>query len=123
MRYNKKNIILFEGIQVLIFSLGLLAHQLSQHYFHYPIPFLDHYLDPFILGVLVPYFYKWEQRILWKKAPDFQLPIWLLIGLFVLLSLLSEVLLPSFHSGYTQDLHDVLAIGLGVFWYFLLLNR
>lgn len=101
----------------------LSSHQLIQHYFKYPLPFLDHYLDPFIFGAIVPYFIKWEQRLLWNKGRHYVLPDWLIISLFIFLSLLSEVILPYFHSGYTQDIYDILAIGIGVLFYKALLNN
>lgn len=101
----------------------LFSHQIIQHYFKYPLPFLDHYLDPFIFGAIVPYLIKWEQRLVWKKGKHFILPNWLIVSLFIFLSLISEVILPHFHTGYTQDIYDLLAIGMGVVFFALLLNH
>lgn len=101
----------------------LLLHQLSQHFFLFPIVFLDNYLDPFIFGATVPFVYLWEQRILWKKDKTYFLPIWVLFCLFIILSFVSEILLPYVNPKYTQDIWDVLSIGLGVIWFKLFLNK
>lgn len=110
-------------VQIIIFIVILILHQFLQHYWGFPLPFLDSYLDPFILGAIMPYFILWEHRLLWKKDRKFILPLWHIFTIFLILSILSELVLPAIREGYTQDIWDVLSIGVGVAWYTIFLNK
>jgi len=92
-----------------------LAHQVLEKIFLVDLPFLDSYLDPFLMGILCPGIWAWE-----KKDKGGLEPIELMAA-FLLLAWLSEWLFPFLSSQFVSDWRDLggIALGLGVFTLFV----
>ncbi|MGB3182908.1 MAG: hypothetical protein WBB45_16065 [Cyclobacteriaceae bacterium] len=90
------------------------VHQLLQRVLDISIPFADAYLDPFCAGALAPYLLITERKYLFG---DHNL-LWLdLTILFVVLTLVSELVFPLFSDRFVTDWWDAAAILAGILWY------
>lgn len=94
-----------------------LVHQVLEKLFLVDFPFLDSYLDPFLMGILCPGIWAWEK----KKAGVLE-PIELLAA-FLLLAWLSEWLFPYLSTQFISDWRDLCSIALGLSLFALSVNR
>ena len=95
----------------------LLLHQILEKLFLVDLPFLDSYLDPFLMGILCPGIWAWEK----KKGGTLNSTE--LVAGFTLLAWLSEWLFPYLSTQFVSDWRDLLGIALGVGIFALIVNR
>lgn len=103
-------------ILVLLSALLFCIHQYLQMQIQINIPFLDNYLDPFLLMPLILYALLWERRILLKNK-TIDLSYTDILGYFLLMVLTGEVLFPQISDKFTADYGDILAYALGTLTY------
>lgn len=103
-------------ILVLLSALLFCIHQVLQMQIQINIPFLDNYLDPFLLMPLILYALLWERRILLKNK-TIDLSYTDILGYFLLMVLTGEVLFPQISERFTADYWDILAYALGTLTY------
>lgn len=103
-------------ILVLLSALLFCIHQVLQMQIQINIPFLDNYLDPFLLMPLILYALLWERRILLKNK-TIDLSYTDILGYFLLMVLTGEVLFPQISDKFTADYGDILAYALGTLTY------
>ena len=94
-----------------------LLHQILEKLFLVDLPFLDSYLDPFLMGILCPGIWAWEK----KKGGTLNSTE--LVAGFTLLAWLSEWLFPYLSTQFVSDWRDLLGIALGVGIFALIVNR
>lgn len=103
-------------ILVIVSALLFLIHQYLQMEAQLNIAFLDNYLDPAVLMPLLLYAVLWERRILLRDK-NIVLPYTDILGYFLLMVLLGEILFPLFNERFTADYWDILAYALGTLAY------
>ncbi len=94
-----------------------LIHQVVERVIGIMVPFIDSYLDPILLMPILLYLITLERSIVFDKK-SYQLSVYLMFGYFVLISILSELILPKFNSKLTPDKYDVVCYAIGTFIYF-----
>ena len=98
----------------------LLAHQLTQKWLGWQLPFLDNYLDPFLsIPILLGAILAERNFILQKfngkeKNTIYQYSIFEIIICSLFFALLFEEGFPSWSKNFTRDVWDYLAYFLGV---------
>ena len=100
----------------LIPAILFISHQVLQYGFKWSVPFIDNYLDPFCFGALAMHGYLFE-RIWLYDYHKISLLSYLIIFLF--LSLTSEVLFPLLSNRFVADWRDVVAIFLGILFFYI----
>ncbi len=104
-------------------ALLFLAHQLSQKVLGISFPFLDQYLDTFLLSPLLLTGLLAEWRDLYQLGERYTFPALVLVLLTVVLLITSEMVFPSLSSQFTADPYDGLSIALGSLFFYFFLNR
>ena len=94
-----------------------LAHQVLEKLFLIDLPFLDSYLDPFLMGIICPGIWAWEKKNGGSMEPSE------LLAAFLLLAWLSEWLFPYLSTQFVSDWRDLFGIALGVGIFALSVNR
>lgn len=100
-------------------SVLLIAHQLAQKIWHYPIPWADSYLDnllcmPVLLSLLLV-----DQR--WKRSDThYSFSLFEIAIITLVFSILFEVFFPKWKPEFTSDFQDVVYYftGSGLFYFF-----
>lgn len=95
-----------------------LIHQYLQWIVQFYIAFFDNYLDPAILMPLILYAVLWERRILLNKK-SIVLPYSAIIGYFLAMIVLGEILFPLLSDRFTADYWDILAYAFGTIFYII----
>lgn len=103
-------------ILVSISAVLFLIHQYLQMRVQLNIAFLDNYLDPIVLMPLILYAVLWERRILLHNR-NIVLSYTDILGYFLLMVLLGEVLFPLISEKFTADYWDILAYAFGTLAY------
>lgn len=104
-------------------ALLFLAHQLSQKGLGISLPFLDQYLDTFLLPPLLLTGLLAEWRDLYQLGERYVFSSLVLVLLTLVLLITSEVVFPSLSSQFTADPYDGLSIALGSLFFYLFLNK
>ena len=105
-------------ILVIASAVFFIAHQYLQLILQFNFVFLDNYIDPVVLMPLLLYALVWERRY-FLGDNTFVLPYSHILGYFLLMLLLGEVLLPLISDKFTADYWDVPAYALGSIAYLL----
>lgn len=103
-------------ILVIVSAFLFLIHQYLQKGIQIHIPFLDNYLDPTVLMPLILYAVLWERRILLRNR-NIVLSYTDILGYFLLMVLIGEVLFPLISEKFTADYWDILAYAFGTLAY------
>jgi len=103
-------------ILVLLSALLFCIHQYLQLQAQFNIEFLDNYLDPAVLMPLLLYALLWERRILLRNK-TLDLPNAHILGYFLLIILVGELLFPILSEKFTADYWDILAYASGTLAY------
>lgn len=103
---------------VIVSGLLFLFHQYLQNETDINIRFLNNYLDPFVLMPLLLYAVLWERRIVFSDN-NLVLNYTDILGYFILVVLLGEVLFPLISEEFTADYWDILAYALGTLVYII----
>ena len=94
---------------VFLLSLILvLAHQLSQKVFHFPIPILDSYLDPLLCPPILLGLILMERRSLFKLGNEYTFSNLEIVIMTGVMALIFEIGFPYFSTKFTADIWDVI---------------
>lgn len=98
-----------------------IAHQLLQKFVHYPLPFIDSYLDCLLCMPLLLTGLLLEHRYLVFKNAAYRLPANEIVLITFVLAVLFEWGFPMLSDAFTADWGDVIAYAVGsfVFWRYL----
>jgi len=102
-----------------LFLSLFIGHQVLEKGMDIRITFLDNYLDDLLCMPLLLSGWLAERYDLFNKKSIDPLEI---VFLWLLMSVLFEVLLPQMFPQYTADIWDVVCYGIGGFLYYLLIN-
>lgn len=103
-------------ILVSLSAVLFLIHQYLQLVVQIHIAFLDNYLDPIVLMPLLLYAVLWERRILLRDK-YLILSYTDILGYFLLVVLIGEVLFPFISDRFTADYWDIPAYAFGTLAY------
>lgn len=103
-------------ILVLLSALLFVIHQYLQMQAQINIAFLDNYLDPIVLMPLLLYALVWERRIILRNK-HIDLPYSHILGYFLLIVILGELVFPLISGKFTADYWDILAYATGTIAY------
>lgn len=103
----KKECFLF-GSCLFLFIL----HQLLEKCFHVRVEMVDSYLDALICMPIILQLIVWERRLLLKDA-YYRLPLLHIMGYFILISLIVELLFPVLSNRFTADSWDIVCYAAG----------
>lgn len=106
-----------------VLALLLLAiHQFGQKVMGIQVFWADNWLDAFLLSPILGTVALWEKRTLFRKEPNFRFSILQTFSLALLFSIVSELVFPLLHRGFTADWFDVLAIFAGTIVFYFGIN-
>lgn len=94
------------------------VHQLLQKVLAVNVPFVDDFLDSFLLLPLVLHIILMERY--WLFGIKEPLSIYTIVAFFILISIVSEIVFPWLSPRFTADAWDVLAFALGGIVYYLM---
>lgn len=100
-----------------------LIHQLAQKVLGWNIPIVHAYLDPLLFMPILLHLTLWERRVLFRALDDYQLEWWRIVAIFILASVVAEMVFPRLSTRFTADPYDVACYGLGAILYWMLANR
>ena len=103
----------FRSPLFIVCAILFLVHQAAQYILKLSIPLADAYLDNLIAMPLILTLVQVERRHLFKRGPQYKLPV-LEIGLAtVYVSVVSEFLFPLLSTRFTYDTLDFIFFFLG----------
>jgi hypothetical protein len=105
-------------ILVVVSGLLFLIHQYVQLVIQLNIAFLDNYLDPVVLMPLILYALLWERRLILRNRNSV-LSYTDILGYFLIMVLIGEVLFPVISNTFTADYWDIPAYAFGTLSYVL----
>lgn len=100
---------------------AFVMHQLLQKYGWLQIPWIDAWLDPFLLPVIVMPLLRWERQYA-TGAAGYRMSIMETIAMVMALMLASEVLLPWLSPRFIYDPVDLVCIAVGGLMYYLFMQ-
>lgn len=105
-------------ILVSVSAILFLIHQYLQLEVQLNLALLDNYLDPAVLMPILLYAALWERRILLRNK-NIVLPYTDILGYFLLMVILGEILFPLYSKSFTADYWDILAYASGTLAYII----
>lgn len=114
--------VLLRPLFILCSALFVL-HQLTQWGMNTHIPWADAYLDNLVAMPVVLHLWLAEQRLLFKKGENFELPASRIIVATAYILLITELIFPLLSSRFTADAWDVLYTAAGALLYYFSAKR
>src|SRR5690606_889639 len=112
---------LVQGWFLVALALAI-AHQVLQKILQVSIPFVDSYLDPLLFLPILLHLILLERRYLFGKGPSYILSWSQMFAVFVLISVVCEVLFPRWSSSFIADYKDVICYLIGGILFGIFLN-
>lgn len=98
-------------------SALLIAHQIAQKILHYPIPWIDAYLDPLLCMPILLSIFLADQR--WKRSNiNYYFSYADLIVITLIFAIIFEFLFPKWKKDFTSDYQDIIYYFTGSFLFY-----
>lgn len=115
--YNK-----FQFIIWLAAIAAFLVHRYLQYFLHINIRFLNNYLDPFLLPLILLPLMIVEMRLLLADR-TFTFPFIVIVACMVVIALATELVFPAVSKNFVADAGDCVAIALSSILAHFLFNK
>jgi hypothetical protein len=103
----------FKSPLFIVCAFLFLLHQGLQHLLKFSVPLADAYLDNLVAMPLILTLLQAERRHLFKKGPQYKLPLLEIILATIYVSAISEFLFPVLTTRFTYDALDFVFFFLG----------
>src|SRR5690606_28549609 len=111
MNTQRKSLLLF-AVCTTLFLLHHYVHKIAT----VSLPVMDSYLDPLLFMPILLTLITWERRLFYRNR-FYTLSLMHILGYFLLVSVLCEIVFPMWTERMTADVWDVLFYALGTILY------